>query len=144
MFVVDTNFLIEAAIEDYPNHQGVRELLEKWRRGNVSWHCTWSIFYEFLRVTTHRQILPKPLTSEQAWSFLNLLLESSGFSMLVETLEHGGQIKEMASSMGELKGNLWHDAHIVALMRENGIREIYTFDVDFHRFKDIRVINPFK
>ena len=144
MFVVDTNFLIEGAIEDYPNHLKVRELLESWRRGSTSWHCTWSIFYEFLRVTTHRQILPHPLTSEQVWSFLRLLLESPGFSMLLETSEHGAQIDELALSMGELKGNLWHDAHIVALMKENGIREIYTFDVDFHRFKGIRVINPFK
>lgn len=30
----------------------------------------------------------------------------------------------------------------VALMREHGIRAIHTADADFHRFKEITVVNP--
>ncbi|MBA2556550.1 MAG: PIN domain-containing protein [Chloroflexi bacterium] len=36
------------------------------------------------------------------------------------------------------------DAHIVALMRENGVRTIWTRDRDFRRFRDIQIRDPFK
>jgi predicted nucleic acid-binding protein len=39
-------------------------------------------------------------------------------------------------------GNLVHDAHTAALMREHGIRRIYTRDTDFHRFPFVEPIDP--
>jgi uncharacterized protein len=41
-----------------------------------------------------------------------------------------------------LRGNLLHDTHTVVLMREHGIRRIYTRDQDFHRFPFIEVLDP--
>ena len=41
-----------------------------------------------------------------------------------------------------LAGNLLHDAHTVALMREHGVRSIVTRDADFHRFPGIDVRDP--
>lgn len=41
-----------------------------------------------------------------------------------------------------LRGNLMHDAHTAILMREHGIRQIYTRDSDFHRFPFIDVVDP--
>ena len=41
-----------------------------------------------------------------------------------------------------LEGNLMHDAHTAALMRENGIRRIYTRDTDFHRFPFLEPVDP--
>ena len=35
-----------------------------------------------------------------------------------------------------------HDAHTAILMREHGIRTIYTRDADFHRFPFIEPIDP--
>jgi len=32
----------------------------------------------------------------------------------------------------------------VVLMREHGVREIYTIDTDFLQFQDITVINPLR
>jgi predicted nucleic acid-binding protein len=34
------------------------------------------------------------------------------------------------------------DAHTVALMREHGVRVIYTRDTDFHRFPDLEARDP--
>ena len=43
----------------------------------------------------------------------------------------------------DLRGNLVHDAHTAVLMREHGVRDIFTRDTDFHRFPFLRVIDPF-
>ena len=34
------------------------------------------------------------------------------------------------------------DAHTAVLMREHGVRRIYTRDTDFHRFPFIEVVDP--
>ena len=41
------------------------------------------------------------------------------------------------------KGNLMHDAHIVALCLEHGATELITADRDFARFRGLRITNPF-
>lgn len=49
---------------------------------------------------------------------------------------------EIIAASPHLRGNILHDAHTAVLMREHGIREIYTRDTDFHRFSFIKVIDP--
>jgi predicted nucleic acid-binding protein len=41
-----------------------------------------------------------------------------------------------------VRGNLVYDAYTAILMREHGIREIYTRDTDCHRFPFLRVAAP--
>lgn len=42
-----------------------------------------------------------------------------------------------------VRGNLVPDAHIAALMRQNGIATIWTADRDFRRFDHIDAQDPF-
>ncbi len=42
-----------------------------------------------------------------------------------------------------MRENLVPDAHIVALMHQNGVRTIWTHDRDFRRFDAIDVRDPF-
>lgn len=88
MFLVDTNVLLQAAIKELPNHEPVMALVEKWRHQRLSWFGTWSIFYEFLMVSTHKNVFEKPLISQQAWDFLKAVAQAPGFSLLAETSEH--------------------------------------------------------
>lgn len=140
MFVVDTNVLLQAASKEFPNHKQIKTLLEAFRNRTLLWHSTWGIFYEFLRVSTHHAVFEKPLSARQAWDFLKNIFTSPSFSMLTETKNHDAIVESLIHQ--EPKGNLWHDAHTVALMMENGIQDIYTFDTDFHRFKTVRVMSP--
>jgi predicted nucleic acid-binding protein len=43
----------------------------------------------------------------------------------------------------DARGNLIHDAHLVALMVENGVRTIWTHDGDYRRFSSIEARDPF-
>ena len=86
--------------------------------------------------------MERPISAAQAWSFLQSVLASPGASLLVPTLRYAAVLTELIALVPELRGNLMHDAATAALMREHGIRRIYTRDTDFHRFPDIEPIDP--
>jgi len=142
VFVVDTNVLVYAANRDAPEHAACRERLERWRASAGAWYLTWGICYEFLRVTTHPRVFPRPLLVGEAWDFLESVLASPGASLLVPAERHVDVLSELLDEMPELGGNLLHDAATVVLMREHGIHRIYTQDMDFHRFSGIEPLDP--
>ena len=142
MFVVDTNILLQAASSDFPDHKRCRDLLERWRGQPTAWYLTWSIIYEFLRVSTHPQVFERSWTFQGAWGFIESLLASPGLNVLVETPRHAQVAAQTVKEVSRLEGNLAHDGHIAILMREHGIRRIHTQDADFTRFPFLEVVDP--
>jgi len=138
MFVVDSNVLIHAVDSDSPWHEPCRAALAGWRGQSSRWHITWSIAYEFLKNVTHRRA-PRPLTFQQAWAVIEGLLASPGLGVLVATQAHASLVAQLPR---DLSGNAIHDGHIVVLMREHGIRRIFTRDAGFRRYDDLEVIDP--
>ena len=144
MFLVDTNVLVYAANADSPEHATCRALLEGWRRQAGAWYTTWGVLYEFLRVTTHPRVLREPLTLPGAWSFVAAVVASPSLRVLSETPRHAAVVSEIADELSNVSGNLVHDLHIAALMREHGLRVIYTRDSDFHRFPFLEPVDPLR
>jgi toxin-antitoxin system PIN domain toxin len=142
VFVVDTNVLVYAADVDAPAHARCRELLEEWRRQSSAWYTTWGVLYEFLRITTHPRVLRSPWSVNKSWFFVEAMLGSTALSVLVETERHASVVEEVLQEVPQVGGNVVHDAHTAILMREHGIRRIYTRDTDFHRFPFLEVIDP--
>lgn len=144
MFVVDTNVLVYAADRDAPGHDRCRERLLEWRAQSTPWYLTWGIVYEFLRITTHPRVFRAPWTPSQAWAFIEAVLAARTLSMLTETERHAALLAELLTEVPQLTGNLLHDAHTAALMREHGISVIYSRDSDFHRFPRLEVRDPLR
>lgn len=142
MFVVDTNVLVYAADADAPEHARCRQLLEDLRAQSGAWYLTWNVCYEFLRVVTHPRVFRRPWTPSQAHAFLRALWASPSLGMLVPTDRHQRVLADLIAEVPQLAGNLVHDAHTAALMREHGLRRIYTRDTDFHRFPFLEPIDP--
>jgi uncharacterized protein len=142
VLVVDTNILVYAADEDSPFHATCRDWLENRRRSPDAWYTTWTVLYEFLRVTTHPRVMRRPWNLAGAWQFVATLLASPGLGILVPTQRHAEVAGQVIAEVPHLAGNLIHDAHTAILMREHGIRQICTRDTDFHRFPFIEVIDP--
>jgi uncharacterized protein len=142
VFVVDTNILVYAADEDSPAHSQCLHALERWRTQRSAWYVTWTILYEFLRVTTHPRVLKSPWTASNAWQFVDAILIAPALGILVETDRHAAVAQEVLTDVPQLQGNLLHDTHTAILMKEHGIRQIYTRDMDFHRFPFLEVIDP--
>jgi uncharacterized protein len=81
----------------------------------------------------------------QAWRFVEALLSSAALIVLMETDRHAVVANEVFGELGTaLAGNLVHDAHTVVIMREHGIRRIYSRDADFHRFDFLEVVDPLR
>lgn len=141
MFVIDTNILIYAADESYSEHKICRKLLMDLRTKSDACFLTWGIVYEFLRVVTHRKVLRKPWRLEEACKFIEILLATDNFDILVETEEHFNNLQVLSKS-DKIEGNIIHDLHIANLMKEHSVKKIFTRDTHFHRFKFLEVIDP--
>lgn len=140
--VFDTNVLVYSAREDTAFHSSCRRFLTEAATGPAPVFLTWNVCYEFLRVITHLNIYPHPWSIDEGRRFLETLLESSGFNLLLPTERHLFVLAEVAAELPDISGNRVHDTHTVVLMREHGIRQICTLDSDFQRFPYIEVIDP--
>lgn len=140
--VVDTNVLVYAVNRDCPEHGAAIGWVDRLRSGVSPWFLTWGILYEFLRVSTHRRVLPRPLGGAVAWGFVEALLASPSLEVLIPTTRHARALGEVIGETTGIGGNLFHDAHTVVLMREHGVRPILTRALGFHRFAGIEVVDP--
>ena len=142
MFAVDTNILLYAAIEEFPEHAKAYELIESWRKGSTLWSVTWNCVYEFLRVSTHAGVFGKPLILHSALDFIQDLRDSSSFSILNEQDNHYEILRELEARYPRVSANLVHDFHTAAILYERGVRMLYTADTDFLQFDFLQAIDP--
>lgn len=140
--VIDTNLLLYAANGDAPEHEKAFAFLTEAGGSGAGWYLTEGIVYEFLRVSTHPRVFGKPLTSAQALSFLRPFLDSPRFSILVAGPRHWAALAQVLAEQRRASGNLFFDLRTVVLMREHGLRRIYSADTDFLRFPSVEVVNP--
>ena len=142
MLVFDTNVLVYAVDEDSPFHTSCRERVSQARKDASPAFVTWSVCYEFIRVTTHPRAPVFPWTLQEAWGYLEALLASPGFEVLVATRRHAAVLAQTVAEHPDVGGNLAHDLHTAVLMREHGVSRICTRDSDFRRFPFLTVVDP--
>jgi len=102
------------------------------------------VLYEFLRVSTHPKVFPRPLAWRDALSFLEPFLVADNVAILAAGERHWSLLAEVLDEVTHPSGNLFFDVRTVVLMREHGVRRIYTTDVDFLQFSGIEVVNPLR
>ncbi len=142
--VIDTNILLYAANRDAEEHGATTAFLKAAGEGADRWYLTEGILYEFLRVTTHPRVFHRPLTWRQAIKFLQPFLQNPNFQILEAGASHWDILKQVLAGINYPAGNIFFDIRTVVLMREHGIRKIYTADADFLQFSELHVINPLK
>jgi len=141
MFVVDTNVLVYAVDGGSPFHAACRATVDRLRLESGTGFVTWSIVYEFVRVVTHAK-RSRRLSAAQAWETVRTLLASPGLEVLAETERHADVARQVVREVPDISGNFVDDAHIAILMREHGLRRIYTRDAGFHRFPFLEPVDP--
>lgn len=140
--VIDTNILLYGANADSDRHAAAAGFLQTAVRSADTWYLTLGIAYEFLRVSTHARVFPRPLRWSEALSFLRPLIAHERIGMLAAGAVHFELLAEVLGGLAYPAGNLFFDVRTVVLMREHGVRRIYTADRDFLQFKDIDVVDP--
>jgi toxin-antitoxin system PIN domain toxin len=140
---VDANLLLYASDESSRFHAAARARLEALARGPELVYLFWPVLMAYLRVSTHPAIFDPPLPPERALENVGRLLELPHVQTAGERERFWEMYRDVAIDAG-VRGNLVTDAHVVALMRENGVRAIWTHDRDFRRFPGIEVRDPFE
>jgi toxin-antitoxin system PIN domain toxin len=102
----------------------------------------WPTLVSYLRISTHSRIFARPLSPAEACSNLETLLSLPRVRVLSEN-EGFLEIYREVTSAFPVRGNLVPDAHLAALLRQHGVRRLYTNDADFRKFAFLDVRNPF-
>jgi toxin-antitoxin system PIN domain toxin len=102
----------------------------------------WPTIVGYLRIATHAGIFASPLSPEEAMRNIQGLLDMPHVRTLGEDDGFWEVYRGVATSF-PIRGNAVPDAHLVAVLRQHGVRTIYTSDADFKRFPFLRVVNPF-
>ena len=143
MIAVDTNVLIYAQQTQMPEHKKAFAVLKELAEGNRPWAITWPNIYEFIRVSTHNKLFTKTTSLKNALAFIKSVIESPTIRVLSHSSHHWEKMQDIILK-ADASGNLSFDAQIASILLENGVSEIITNDGDFHRFKDLKVNNPFR
>jgi len=141
-YTFDANVLLYASDEASAHHAQARAFLDRIARGDELVYLFWPTVMAYLRIATHPAVFEHPLSSTEALANIEQLLALP----LVQT--PGEQDRfwptyRRLSEEADARGNLVPDAHLVALMAENGVRTIWTHDRDFRRFPSIEARDPF-
>lgn len=142
--LIDTNVLLYGVNADADEHAVARAFLAAVGRAPDPWYLTDGIVYEFLRVATHPKVFAQPLRWQDALAFLRPFFEAPNVHVLPVTDAHWELLPLVLARLTHASGNLFPDVRTAVLMREHGIRRIYTTDVDFLQFEDIEVVNPLR
>ena len=143
MIALDTNILIHAHRRGTAHHERALALLKELGEGPAPYALFWPSLYEFLRVVTHHRVFDPPSTTLEAVEAVRDLLAPPIVRVLSETDRHPAVLDHVLQT-SRATGNLVHDAHLVALALEHGVREILTLDGDFARFPQVSSRNPFR
>jgi len=139
---LDANVLLYASDETSPFHARALGFLERLARGPGLVYLFWPTVMGYVRIATHPSIFATPLATEAAIANIEALFRLPH----VQTAGEGDRFWETwrdVASDGGVVGNLVPDSHLVGLMRENGVRTVWTNDRDFRRFDGIEVRDPF-
>jgi toxin-antitoxin system PIN domain toxin len=139
---VDANVLLYASDEASRFHRRAKDLLAELARGPELVYLFWPTAMAYLRIATHPAIFDAPLAPTDAIANITGLLERAHVQTAGEQPRFWTTFTAIAAD-SDARGNLVPNAHLVALMIENGVRTIWTRDRDYRRFPGIEVRDPF-
>ncbi|MGR7024533.1 TA system VapC family ribonuclease toxin [Geodermatophilus sp. URMC 62] len=138
--LVDANLLLYAVSSTAPRHETARAWWETTLNGTGRVGLPWQTIGAFVRIATHPRVTRRPLSAEDAWSYVAEWLD-------VDVVWVPPATERTAAVLGDLlrltgaTGNLVPDAQLAALALEHGLA-VVTADTDFARFPGVRWVNP--
>jgi toxin-antitoxin system PIN domain toxin len=141
-YTIDANLLLYASDEASPLHARAVELIDEMALGPEIVYLFWPTIMAYLRIATHPAVFDTPLSQAEARANIEALLDVPHVQTSGESQHFWARYREIAEDVRPW-GNLVPDAHLAALMLENGIRTIWTRDRDFRKFPGITVRDPF-
>ena len=141
-YSIDSNVLLYGSDRSSPHYDAARDFLAA-RASDPDLLClTWPTLMGYVRVSTHPRVFPAPLSPEEAWRNVDGLLAQPRVRIIQELDGFVNAYREVTSGFA-VRGNLVSDAHVATILRQSGVRTIYTNDRDFLKFDFLTIRNPF-
>jgi hypothetical protein len=141
-FSCDVNVLLYASDSSSEVHVRAREFLLQACAGGDLFCLGFPTVMSYLRIATHPGIFKEPLTPAEALGNIGRLVTQPRVRLLSED-EGFLEAYRSVTSEFPVRGNLVPDAHLAALLRQHGVRTLYTRDADFRKFAFLDVRDPF-
>ena len=142
-YSIDVNVLLYASDTSSPKHAEAIRFLKQ-RASDPDLFCiAWPTLIAFLRIATHPGIFAQPLSPDDALRNVESLLSLPRVRLLSEG-EGFLEIYREVTARFPVRGNLVPDAQLAALLRQHGVRRLYTVDLDFRKFDFLEVADPFE
>jgi hypothetical protein len=141
-FSCDVNVLLYASDSTSSVHEQARSFLKDAAAGGDLFCLGWPTVMSYLRIATHPGIFSSPLTPAEAMRNVDGLVALPRVRLLAEEDRFLEVYREVTGSF-PVRGNLVPDAHLAALLKQHGVRTLYTRDGDFRKFPFLDVRDPF-
>jgi len=142
MILPDVNVLVHAHNADSAVHAHARHWWDKCLAGSEGVGLAWATLLGFIRLTTNRKIVARPLPVGEVSARIASWLDLPHVHLAHPSERHFARLRTELERLGTA-GNLTTDAHLAVLAMERGY-VLYTTDTDFARFPGLRWENPCK
>lgn len=140
MKILDVNVLIYLSDPTDERHIRVREYIDRALKSSDRLGIPWLTIVGYLRIVT-RRIAGRTLVSrELAERFVAELLAHPSVEIVEPGPKHWSILREL-SGAGDVRGDLYPDAHLAALAVEYEA-EVLSSDTDFARFPRLKWADP--
>lgn len=140
MILPDVNVLVHAHNADSAVHETARRWWDACLAGSEGVGLAWATLLGFVRITTNRKVVARPLPVRDVMQRIHAWLELPHVHVAQPSDAHFARLRELLEGLGTA-GNLTTDAHLAALAMERGYT-LYSTDADFARFPGLRRVNP--
>jgi toxin-antitoxin system PIN domain toxin len=141
-FSCDVNVLLYASDVSSPVHPVAKRFLNEAATGDDLFCLAWPTLMSYLRMATNPRIFASALTPEAALGNVEALARCPQVRLLSEQ-DGCLDIYRDVTGAFPVRANLVPDAHLAALLRQHGIRTLFTRDGDFKKFSFVEVRDPF-
>jgi toxin-antitoxin system PIN domain toxin len=141
-YSLDANVLLFASDRTSVRHEVARDFLHSCAGSPEVLCLTWPTVMAYLRIATHPSIFAAPLTPDEALGNIHALLELPQTRVVSERDGFMDAYHHVTSGT-TVRGNLVPDAHVAAILFQNGVRTVYSNDRDLRKFEVLDVRDPF-
>jgi toxin-antitoxin system PIN domain toxin len=140
MILPDVNVLVHAHNADSAVHERARTWWDACLAGVEGIGLAWATVLGFIRITTNRKVMARPLPIDTVMAQLEAWLALPHVHIAQPSDTHFARLRLELERLGAA-GNLTTDAHLAVLAMERGY-VLYSTDADFARFDGLRWVNP--
>ena len=142
MILPDVNVLVHAHNADSAVHERARRWWDACLAGAEGVGLAWATMLGFVRITTNRKVVARPLPVDEVMPRLQDWLALPHVHVVHPSESHFARLRAQLERLGTA-ANLTTDAHLAVLAMERGY-VLYSTDSDFARFPGLRWANPCK